>query len=228
MKGSDMKYVGSMFNSILFSLMFFGYAAGHVRLDAPNGGEVFIVGDTLSISWTLEIPHNQKNWDLYFSPDGGVTWDTLKADLPTSQFSYDWIVPDSMTEQAQIQIFMDNEGTDYSANSDNFTIQGAVVSVKDAEEIPRSFELYNNYPNPFNPETTIRYSLPMQSDVKLLIYNLLGQEVFRFEVAGQKIGEYEVVWNGRNQRGNPLSSGLYIYRFSAGEFVQTRKMLLLK
>ena len=93
---------------------------------------------------------------------------------------------------------------------------------------PESFLLSQNYPNPFNPETKIDYSLPEQSDVKLLIYNLLGQEVFRFDIAGQKAGEHQIVWNGKNSRGNELASGLYIYKFSAGDFVQTKKMLLLK
>jgi len=67
-----------------------------------------------------------------------------------------------------------------------------------------------------------------KSEKTLLIYNLLGQEVYRFEIAGQTAGDHQFIWNGKNQRGNPLSSGLYIYRFSAGDFVQTRKMLLLK
>ena len=93
---------------------------------------------------------------------------------------------------------------------------------------PESFELSQNYPNPFNPETTIRYSLPVQSDVKLLIYNLLGQEVFRFELTGQNAGEHQLTWNGKNGRGNVLSSGLYIYKFTAGDFSRTKKMLLLK
>ncbi len=94
--------------------------------------------------------------------------------------------------------------------------------------IPVTFELAQNFPNPFNAETTIQYSLPRQSDVKLLIYNLLGQEVFRFEVRDQKLGKYQIRWNGKNERGNDLSSGLYIYRFFAGNSVQTKKMILLK
>lgn len=223
-----MKYGSSVMFSLLLSLNYIGHANGHVQLDSPKGGEIFEVGETLTITWTRIIPHNQKKWDLFFSLDGGVTWNTLEVDLPTSQFSYEWIIPDSITEMARIQIYMDNEGTDYSDNSSNFTIQGATVSISVAEEIPRSFKLFNNYPNPFNPETTIRYSLPTQSDVKILIYNLLGQEVFRYDNAGQNIGEYEVVWNGKNQRGDELPSGIYIYKFSAGDFVQTKKMLLLK
>jgi len=56
----------------------------------------------------------------------------------------------------------------------------------------------------------------------------LGQEVFRLEVRGQKLGKYQISWNGKNKRGNELSSGLYIYRFYAGNIVQTKKMILLK
>ena len=64
--------------------------------------------------------------------------------------------------------------------------------------------------------------------MKLNLENILGQEVFRFEVRGQKIGKYQISWNGKNERGNQLSSGLYIYRFFAGNSVQTKKMILLK
>ena len=94
--------------------------------------------------------------------------------------------------------------------------------------IPEKYTLSQNYPNPFNPVTTIKYQLPFTSDVKLLIYNLLGQEVFRLERFSQQAGEYLVRWDGRNMQGSELSSGIYFYRLQAGDFIQTKKMVLLK
>ena len=98
----------------------------------------------------------------------------------------------------------------------------------DNGNLPEKFALSQNYPNPFNPETTIKYELPFMSDVKFVIYNLLGQEVFRLERFSQQAGEHLVRWNGRNMQGSELSSGIYFYRLQAGEFIQTKKMVLLK
>ena len=109
-------------------------------------------------------------------------------------------------------------------------ISNIPVSVDDLDNgnIPEKYTLSQNYPNPFNPETTIKYELPFTSDVKLLIYNLLGQEVFRLEQFAQQAGEHLVRWNGRNMQGSELSSGIYFYRLQAGDFIQTKKMVLLK
>ncbi len=93
--------------------------------------------------------------------------------------------------------------------------------------------LAQNYPNPFNPTTTIRYSLAERTHVKLHIYNVAGQRV-RTLVDGIQApesgsgGVFEVVWRGRNDGGTPVASGVYFYRLVAGEFTETRKMLLLK
>lgn len=138
-------------------------------------------------------------------------------------------------------LFFQQAGASVWSTGDVFTVRYAnplrpgvdeycfqVPTELEAIGIPETFELSQNFPNPFNAETTIQYSLPVQSDVKLLIYNLLGQEVFRLEVSGQKLGKYQIRWDGKNKRGNELFSGLYIYRFFAGNFVQTKMMILLK
>ncbi|MEL6822778.1 MAG: FlgD immunoglobulin-like domain containing protein, partial [Calditrichota bacterium] len=90
------------------------------------------------------------------------------------------------------------------------------------------FKLDANFPNPFNPSTTISYQLPKQSDVKLTIINTLGQVVRTLVDEAAPAGEYETVWNGLNNAGKQVSSGLYFYRLEAEGFNQTRKMMLLK
>ncbi|MCK5453841.1 MAG: T9SS type A sorting domain-containing protein, partial [Calditrichia bacterium] len=91
------------------------------------------------------------------------------------------------------------------------------------------------YPNPFNPTTTIRYGLKQASDVKLKIYNLLGQEVRTLISAQQEAGYQSIVWDGRDNRGTPVASGIYIYQLAANpatgvgqSFMSTRKMILMK
>jgi hypothetical protein len=94
--------------------------------------------------------------------------------------------------------------------------------------VPTSLTLFQNYPNPFNPTTTIRYELPEQSKVRLSIFDVRGQEVRTLRETEQATGHYEVQWNGLNQSGNPVSTGVYFARLGAGEFSQTIKMLYLK
>ncbi|MFQ5770505.1 MAG: FlgD immunoglobulin-like domain containing protein [bacterium] len=97
-----------------------------------------------------------------------------------------------------------------------------------ATEVPLKYTLFQNYPNPFNPSTTISFEIKESSDVTLEIYNIKGQLV-RTLVKGKLIaGNHSFVWNGRDDRARLVPSGLYISRMSAGEFVDQRKMLLIK
>jgi phosphatidylserine/phosphatidylglycerophosphate/cardiolipin synthase-like enzyme len=96
------------------------------------------------------------------------------------------------------------------------------------EQTPRSFSSAQNYPNPFNPSTTIRYQIPTDASVNLIIYNVQGQKIRTLVSKEQKAGYYNVVWDGRNEAGQTVSTGLYLYRVQAGSFVATQKMLMLK
>ena len=100
-----------------------------------------------------------------------------------------------------------------------------VTSIENTSEPPNdiSFELFQNYPNPFNPTTTIKYELSKESEVQLIIYNLLGEKVAELVNAFQKEGMYEVEWNA-----NYFSSGIYFYSIKAGEFSNTKKLVLLR
>ncbi|MFQ5706746.1 MAG: YCF48-related protein [bacterium] len=94
---------------------------------------------------------------------------------------------------------------------------------------PTHFALFQNYPNPFNPTTTIRYGLPKAEKVTLKIYNLLGKEVVTLVNDAEKTMGYHVaIWDGRNQHGQPVSSGVYIYRLQTRRFTQAKKMILLQ
>ena len=95
--------------------------------------------------------------------------------------------------------------------------------VVEVEKVPIQYELSQNYPNPFNPSTTIRFSLPKQTQLKLNLYNILGELVETIIEGNYEVGNYKVTFNASN-----LSSGVYIYRIESSEFVQTKKMMLLK
>jgi hypothetical protein len=110
---------------------------------------------------------------------------------------------------------------------------GVIVGIADAENLPETFAVKQNYPNPFNPSTTIEYQLPQRSEVKLVVYNTLGQRVRTLLNQSVEAGYHKLVWDGRNDAGQRVASGIYIYRFSASkssgeEFRNVQKMILLK
>jgi len=94
--------------------------------------------------------------------------------------------------------------------------------------IPDTYVLHQNYPNPFNPITMLRYDLPKDALVNITIYDMLGREVRTLVNTTQDAGFKSVIWNATNNQGMSVSSGVYIYSIEAGEFTQTKKMVLLK
>jgi len=103
-----------------------------------------------------------------------------------------------------------------------------VVSIGHETMIPGLFALHQNYPNPFNPITTFRYDLPEQATVNINIYDMLGRKIAQLVSARQEAGNRSVLWDATDMNGKSVSAGIYLYQIQAGEFVQTRKMVLLK
>lgn len=107
------------------------------------------------------------------------------------------------------------------------TTGGGITEVEDMEQknpaVPEYHILYQNYPNPFNPITTINYSIPITSHVTISIYDILGTEIIKIVNEEKRPGNYKIKFDGSN-----LSSGVYLYRMSAGDFWDTRKLILLK
>jgi len=99
---------------------------------------------------------------------------------------------------------------------------------KDDLVIPSGFVLYQNYPNPFNPTTTIKYGLPEKRNVEVIIYNILGQKIKMWSLSDQSAGYHELLWNSTNDNNQIVSSGVYIYQIRAGNYINQKKMLLIK
>jgi hypothetical protein len=94
--------------------------------------------------------------------------------------------------------------------------------------LPKEFALFQNYPNPFNPQTNIEYALPKGSQVNLVVYNILGQKIRTLVDEFQNAGMKKVMWDGKDQRGNEIPSGIYFYKLKAENYSQTKKMVILK
>jgi len=106
--------------------------------------------------------------------------------------------------------------------------QEGIPAAVEANALPEGYSLSQNFPNPFNPETTISYMLPEASHVTITVYSLLGQHVKTLLDNAVSAGNYSVTWDGTDQSGRRVTSGLYIYRIQAGNFTQSRKLMLMK
>lgn len=116
---------------------------------------------------------------------------------------------------------------DNKGNIWNFFVNVKIAQIKESNSDAIN-ALYENFPNPFNPITTVSFSIKEEGHIKLVIYNSLGQEVRTLFDTHFKSGIHSVQWDARNNLGQNVSSGLYLYRLSAGSFVQTRRMLLIE
>jgi hypothetical protein len=155
----------------------------------------------------------------------------------------DFSIPKSPEEVGFIDVIVDVNGIDSKENlfyfGDKFRglfiyqndfLTGIRDNVKPDKAIPKTFSLSQNYPNPFNPSTTIQYDIPEVSGavpVKINVYDIRGRLVRKLVDQEKEPGHYQIYWDGRDEKGNKASSGVYFYRIIAGDFILTRKMILL-
>ncbi len=148
-------------------------AMAHVNLKSPKGGETLDPGATVKIEWEETIAQVTQNWDLYFSTDGGKTYEALKLDINVKTLAYDWIVPSTATKEARIRVVEDNAGDDYSDESGDFTIAGtSTASEKVLEHI--DITLYPNPATNYVHINTSQSALPIED---VLVSENLGRKV---------------------------------------------------
>lgn len=126
--------------------------------------------------------------------------------------------------------FINNADTTikYSAltdNSGNYQINLTITSIKNSNSLPTKFKLEQNYPNPFTSTTAIPYNLNKQSDIHVTIYDILGRVVRKFSISFQSAGPHYILWDGRNNLGEKVASGVYFYRLKADGESQVKKMI---
>jgi hypothetical protein len=127
-------------------------------------------------------------------------------------------------------VYRDIQGgtTQFRKEEPRFDQVSVALSGGAATGLPTEYALGQNYPNPFNPSTNISFALPKAGNVEVSVYNVLGQQVNTIVSGELPAGNHTVVWDGRNTGGDAVSSGIYFYRIVAGDFSQTKKMLMLK
>ena len=190
-----------------------------VTVQSPNGGEVWVVGETEDITWTC-INVNDVKIEMSF--DNGNTWSTIVDSIPNTE-TYSWTVTaQDSSNECLIKITNVANGEVFDMSDNVFSID--IISDVDVKDLnPLEFNLAQNYPNPFNPSTTIKYAVPKTSLVSIKVYDLIGQEVASLVNEIKESGNYEVKFDARN-----LASGVYIYRMTADNFSSVKKLNILK
>ncbi len=169
-----------------------------------------------------------------FSSINGNTMRVLGIDLAGNMIN----LASGLLMNVPVQVIDEN-----ASGALDFTVEDLIISGPGGVEIvaqclvsviniglpaPTEFSLQQNYPNPFNPTTSIRYDIAERGDAHLVIYNMLGQEVRSLVNGNQNIGRYEVVWNGLDNSGQPVATGIYIYHLQAAGYSKTFKMAFIK
>jgi len=208
-----------------------------------NGdSDTITLGAVMDTTYQTTKPRVKLKWDITESAEGGGDYDLMFGWIPTSLHENSLF---RSSREDNARIFLVDSDTIEAGSGDyefNFSIRPYTVKrggiselgmfvvgkFKDSvwtgiEEKPRSYRLMQNYPNPFNRVTVIGYELPRSSEVELVIYNLLGQEIAVLERGKKEAGCYKVEWKASN-----LPAGLYFYRLKADSFTDTKKLLLVK
>ena len=148
----------------------------------------------------------------------------------TTCIEYVWVTQDHflVAEASSQENDTDPNFTDASSFQRLASITTAVEELTENTEIPSNFELFQNYPNPFNPETEIHFQLQAASYVVVRIFNTLGQEIRTLTDKEYEAGFHRIRWDAKDNNGNLVSSGIYIYQLKAGAFSQIKKMSLIR
>jgi hypothetical protein len=199
-----------------------GYSVDNLSPGVPQGFSVaYNTGGGNTLSWDEAREPDFQYYRVYRSQDPGFI--PAPGDLVHETATPGWTDPDYDGGTVYYKI----TALDFAGNESDPATPGAVTAAAD-KSVPTRFALSQNVPNPFNPFTTIRYSLPEASEVTLIVYDAAGRRVRTRVDRSLAAGSYEASWDGLDSRNNRVASGVYFYRLRAGAFVQTSRMVLIR
>jgi len=202
-----------------------GYSLNNLVPFAPAGLVVTVGNGSATLTWNPPTPRDNdidhyvvfRGTTAAFDPTGT----TPLAKVTSFQY-VDNNVPTGSVYYYKIAA-VDNGG-----NVSPYAVGGTTGVEATGSNAPKEFALAQNYPNPFNPTTQIQFALPKESHVKIVVYNVAGSEIATLVNSTMGTGSYTLTWNGTNDAGEHVSSGVYLYRIQAGEYTSVRKMVMLK
>jgi len=200
-----------------------------VEMDFCNNTDVahnYYPGVTIESDSSLTSLHSGHIWFYAMVADEchAISWGAIANTSIISDTIVEFrAYPEALNCQNQPEYCIDGDTLTFE-----IPIVVQVVSTEPEHFIPEEFSLRQNYPNPFNPVTTLRYDIPENSHVTITIYDMLGRQVKTLINQTQDAGYRSIIWDATNDYGKPVSAGLYLYQIQAGEYMQTKKMVLLK
>ena len=206
--------------------------------DVPVAAELasFAADVTLSneviLRWSVLSQSNNLGWEIYRSVDNVhfvQVGDLVPGDGTTDEFKVYSFEDADLPAAEVLYYYLRQIDLDGSSSRSEVIEVAAASTVTSAQALPLASALHQNFPNPFNPETTIAFELSEEAVVTLTIYGMAGQVVRQLAVDQvMAAGHYESIWDGRDVYGARVGSGLYFYRLEAGDFTSVKKMVLLK
>ena len=197
-----------------------------IQITSPSDGATISSGNDLEIKWNQK---GVKKVKLSYTTDQGNTWTRVANNINASRKSYKWTSHIASNTNVLFQIADDDNSQVSDMVSLFFTNSSDITAIPDNDELPTNYRLFQNYPNPFNPATIIRYAIPPEAEISsarnvtLTIYDLLGNEIVTLVNKVQSSGYYEITWNALN-----VPSGVYFCLLKAGNFSESKKLILLK
>ena len=198
-----------------------------VTVTYPNGGEAFEPGDPIEIQWVATDNNTVDSVSIFYSENGGGAF-TLIASSEPNDSTYAWIAPDISSDSCLVRVVAYDPAM--LTGEDVSDAVFAIKTVSTDDELPAAtWALSQNFPNPFNPNTTIHYNVKAGGgQVSLRVFDVSGRVVRTLVNGSQTAGAKSVTWNGTNDAGQRVASGIYFYRMIAPDFTQTKKMVLLR
>ena len=218
---TEFKVVASMNAGIFHSDPMMGYSVDNIAPGVPDGLMATVLDEGIHLTWDVSVEEDFQYFILEKSLNSEFQeYETFET-IDTSYIDLEYV----LNETNYYRLAAVDHAGNVSEYSD--VVEAAVLSI-DGDLIPEVFALHQNYPNPFNPTTTLRYDLPVDAMVNITIYDIMGRSIKSLVNSNQTAGYRSIRWDGKNNLGEGVSAGMYIYMIQAGEFSQTKKMVLLK
>ncbi len=216
----------SAWSSYEYFIVYTSSAALMPLSGSPSSG-VVINTNSPTISWALPAPNSGLTYELEISSDANMSNSVRVNDL-TSAYTNINDLENNSTYYWRVRSKTSNGIYSNYSSVANFNTGDDITGVEDVNIVPANYYMAQNYPNPFNPTTNIKFGLPNSGNIKLVIYNVLGQEIKTLINQNLNAGTYNILWNGQNEAGINVPSGVYLYRITSGNFIDTKKMVLIK
>ncbi len=218
---TEFKVVASMTGGVFHSDPVMGYSVDNIAPGVPTGVMAMAMDDSMQVTWDVSLDEDFQYFILEKS-NSSEFYEVESFELVENAYTdMDFVYNESNFYRV---VAVDHVGntSDYSE-----VVEVAILTI-DEDVLPEDFALHQNYPNPFNPTTQIRYDLPEDQFVSITIYDVMGRKIRSLMNTSQTAGYYTIRWDAKNDIGEGVAAGMYIYTIQAGDFRAMKKMVLLK